>query len=145
MRSHGSRGLRLPGGSVAQPTVSSRHSDTSDVRIVSVITRCYGEGSAHCSSRAPQFRRRCNVGASGGLLSAAAAAALTGLLVAVVQPTLAGAGEVVAHLVQTRLEALALYHADVGRGECQLQLLHCEHQVAPGDLILAHVEIRIAG
>src|SRR5438309_1295180 len=81
--------------------------------------------------------------------SVPAAALLAGLLtltVAVVgQSALAGAREVVAHLIEAGLVALALYAADVGRGERQLQLLRRKREIPPRDLVFAHVEIGVAG
>src|SRR5947208_4638710 len=119
MRSHGSRGSRLPGGSAAQPSASSRPRANSDGRIVDGIGGAGGKRRAHCSSRA----RRVPPHALGSAPAAAPLAGLTLTLAAVGHTALAGAREVVAHLIEASLIALALYGADVWRGERQLQRL----------------------
>src|SRR3984893_916133 len=148
MRSQGSRGSRLPGGSAAHPSSSSRPSDNSGRRIVDGIGGAGRKRGAHCSSRARRFPRAVPCTGHGkcdALRSAPAAAPLAGLLtltVAVVgQSALAGAREVVAHLIEAGPVALTLYRADVGGGERQLQLLRRKQEGPGRGLVFAHVEI----
>src|SRR5688572_11018794 len=61
-----------------------------------------------------------------------------------IDPANAVLGEEVADLVEPRLEALTLDRGEIGRGEGELELLNREHQVAGRDVVLAHVEVRIA-
>src|SRR6516162_6467866 len=149
MRSHGSRGSRLPGGSVAQPHNSNRQSESSEIRVVDRMGYKPRQVLRHCSSHtAPSgfCMAPATVVLPPQAVGSASAAALT-LTVAVVarELSLAHAGEVVTHLIESRLIALALDLSDVRRGEGELQLLRCEKQIAARDLVLTHVEVGIPG